>query len=288
MRIPSLSSFLGAVFLGAFAVSAHATLYVYDPFNQAPGALNGTASSGGDPAAVWPTENQNYTTVTGTAQVISGSLSGNILTQGNAAQLQGGASASIFRLFGTTLGGPGTDLWISFLITAASGKNSQVLSLFNGPNPTGEALAIGVNGSTRLGLSVRTGSGTTTTGNPGVNTSLAPDNGTHLIAVHLQLVAGTGNSTFSVFVDPDLSSYGTLAPTGGSSGSFSGNNSLPFSFDRIRLGTFAASTTTAFDELRIADTWAEVSPAMVPEPAAASLLTLSAGLLARRRSRRVR
>ena len=279
-RTPALAALGCALVLGTPCV--HATLLVYDPFNQAPGTLNGTSSSGGSPAAVWPTAGQNYTTPTGTTQVVSGSLSGNVVTQDNRAQVGPEASASIFRLFGATLGGAGTDLWVSFLINATSAKNSQVLSLFNGAQ---EDLAIGVNGSTVFGMSVRTNGATTTAGNPAVSTATAPNNATHFVAVHLQLVAGTGSSTFSFFVDPDLASYGTLAPSGGQSAVFSGNNSLPFSFDRIRLGEFSGATT-AFDEIRIADNWADASPIPAPEPAAVGLLALGAGSLGVRRRRR--
>ena len=271
---------LAAIFaiFSSVTASSHAATLLYDPFNQPEGALDGTSSTGGSPAAIWPTEGQNYTTPAGATQVASGSLSGSVLTQGNRAVIgDNNGNDQIFRLFGTTLGGPGTDLWLSFLISAPSAKISQVLSLFNG---TQETLAIGVNASTVFGMSVRTNGATTTAGNPSVSTGLAPDNNAHFMVVHLQLVEGTGNSTFSFFADPDVSSYGGAAPTGSFTGVFSGNNSLPFQFDRIRLGEFSG-TTTAFDEIRIGDSWADVSP--VPEPTSAICAALGAILLGVRR-----
>lgn len=276
-RIPLLRF---AAFCFLFVVcrcETQAALIIYDPFNQAVGPMNGTASSGGSPAAVWPTGGQNWNTPTATSQIVSGSLSGSVLTQGNRAQL-GPENASIFRDFGITLGGAGTDLWLSFLITGQSAKNSQVISLFNGAT---EQLAIGVNGSTVYGLSVRTNGATTSAGNPAVSTTIAPNNLTHFVAVHLELIAGTGNSIFTVYVDPDPASFGGAGPTGGQSGFYTGNGAQPFSFNRIRLGEFSAATTS-FDEFRVGDTWADVTP--VPEPSSAALLLLGClGLAGRRR-----
>jgi hypothetical protein len=274
MQRPWFSIAAVLIALSCATATTHAALVVYDPFNQSPGIMDGTASSGGTPPALWPTAGQNYGTLTGAAQIVSDSLSGSVFTQGNRAQIgDNNGSDFLFRLFGATLGGPGSDLWISFLISAASAKNSQVISLFNGAQ---ETLAIGVNNAAFYGMSVRTNGATTTAGNPIVSTTLAPDNNAHFVAVHLQLVAGTGNSTFSFFADPSFASYGTAAPTGGFTGVFSGNNSLPFQFDRIRLGEFSGATT-AFDEFRIGDTWADVSPTTVPEPST-TLLTALAGL----------
>lgn len=281
--MPRFSQFRFAASLFLLSVclcETHAALVIYDPFTQAVGAMNGTASSGGTPTEVWPTAGQNWNTPTNSSQIISGSLSGSVLTQGNRAQLGPEANASIFRDFGVTLGGAGTDLWLSFLITGQSAKNSQVLSLYNN---TVEQLAIGVNASTVYGLSVRTNGATTSTGNPAVSTSVAPNNLTHFIAVRLQLVAGTGNSTFTVYVDPDPASFGGTEPTGGQTGLYTGNGAQPFSFNRIRLGEFSGATTS-FDEFRVGDTWADVTP--VPEPSCAALLLLG-GLGFTRRWRRL-
>jgi len=261
--------------------SARATLFAYDPFNQAAGPMNGTSSSGGTPDAIWPAAGQNYFTPTGTSVIVSGSLSGSVLTQGNHAQLGPEATASIFRSFGTTFGGAGTDLWVSFLLNASTAHVSQVLSLFNGST---EELAIGVVSNNQFGMSVRTGGATTSTGNPAAATTAVADNNTHFIAVHLQLNAGTGNSTFTYFYDPSVASYGTAAPSGGLTAAYTGNGSQPFSFDRIRLGEFS-TTTTSFDEVRVADSWADVSPVAAPEPGTASLLALGALGLSRRRRR---
>lgn len=287
MRIPSHRLYCAAVLglgLALSAPSARATLFAYDPFNQAAGPMNGTSSSGGTPDAVWPAAGQNYNTPTNTSVIVSGSLSGSVLTQGNHAQLGPEATASIFRSFGTTFGGAGTDLWVSFLLNATSSHVSQVLSLYNGGT---EQLAIGVVANNQFGMSVRPNGGTNSASAVTVATTAVADSTTHFVAVHLQLVAGTGNSIFTYYYDPSVASYGTAAPSGGLTATYTGNSttgSLPFSFDRMRLGEFS-TTTTSFDEVRVADSWADVSPVAAPEPGTVSLLALGALGLSRRRRR---
>jgi hypothetical protein len=98
-----------------------------------------------------------------------------------------------------------------------------------------------------------------------------------------QAVANDGQIT--LWVNPDVSSLGSgLAPTGGTQlNTAAGLDESMMAFNTVQFVMNGLSTGTVNDELRIASTWAEASPA-VPEPVAMGLLALSSLALLRRRS----
>jgi len=262
-----LSALVVGCALAGWVAPASAVVLLYDPFNQAPGTINGTASTGG--GAVWP----GAGTWNGGGTVSAGSLSyGPLLTSGNQANYDAVANAS--RAVGASFGGPNTDIWYSFLI--AANRNDSGISLFTGGTEQNFMGNGGGSGQT-LGLQ-----------NPNINTGITQSTATHFYVLRQQTGA-TGNITSTLYIDPPVSSLGVgSAPTAGSlfDNSASPNTTrIPYAFDTVRLGAFNAAGTVRFDEFRVGTTWADVSP--VPEPSAAALLALAAGgLLARRRRRR--
>ena len=253
-----------AVTLLAASASTQAALLAYDPFNQAPGPMNDTRSSGA--GVVWPGVTNNWFSGSANTVISTGSLSyGPLLTGGNQANLDNSGS-SIFRAFDTTFGGDGSDLWISFLIVGTADNTG--ISLFQVGAENNFMGAGGGSGQT-IGLQ-----------NPNINTGVAVGPATHFYAIRLNMTpAGVG--THTIYVDPAFSSLGNgAAPTGGVTGS---GTQADFTWDRIRLGDFNGSNTaTRFDEFRMGNTWADVSP--VPEPSTFGLLALmTVGMAARRR-----
>lgn len=246
------------------AVPASAALYVYEPFNQSTGNINGTASSGG--GATWPGSG----TWAGGGTVSPGSLTyGPLATSGNQANYDAVANAS--RAIGAALGGANVDIWVTFLI--AANRNDSGISLFTG---TTEQNFMGNGGGSGQTLGLQ---------NPNINTGIAQSTTTHFYAMRM-ITAPTGNITTSLYIDPPTSSLGVgFAPTAGSlytNLASPDTTRAPYAFDTIRLGAFNAAGTVRFDELRIGTTWAEVSP--VPEPSGGVLVMLAVGgWLGRRR-----
>jgi hypothetical protein len=126
------------------------------------------------------------------------------------------------------------------------------------------------------------------------NTGLTLEDGTNLLVVRLTdtdtYVDGTGNASndsFELFLNPTLAT----APTGVADyrlqGGFMlvGGSHSSFGFDRTRTFFNLSDNSVLFDEFRLGDTFADVTPAAaVPEPATATLAMLGlGGLMVRRR-----
>jgi hypothetical protein len=252
---------------------ASAQVVAYDPFNHsAPFQLNGTASSGG--GAVWPSAN-TWQPLSGNGGVTNpGDLSyGPLQTTGNHADFHrfDVVTASI-RSMAANQGGPGRDLWVSMLMNPTG--NDQGMGLYNGST---EQVFVGTPGGvTTFGMRLDAG----VTGSGAIVLSAAPPvtatGPTHFVGLHLSLTT-TGASSVTLYVDPDFSSLGTAAPTGGSTVSYTTAN--PFPFESLALGNAGpVGTTVGFDEFRMGPAWADVSPVAVPEPS--TLVLAGCGLAA--------
>lgn len=109
---------------------------------------------------------------------------------------------------------------------------------------------------------------------------------THLLVAKLvDNGGGSGQDRLSVYIDPDLSggepTSANLTLDVGTAGFYPSNNGL----DSIGLrgdNPGGQSTEPIFDELRVGDAWADVTP--IPEPATMSLLAIGGlGALLRRK-----
>lgn len=231
---------------------AEAALSSYDGFGYTAGALAGNAGGSGW-SGTW----------TGDHALIDGSLAyGPLATSGNRVSLTG---SQAFRNLGSTMGGAGTETWISFL-GVITGSDIGI-SLFEGgaeKNFMGTSGGIGGNWGHVIGANLDTG----------VAGSTEP----HFYVLQISTPA-TGDATVNLWLDPDQSSLGSgSAPTGGIARS---GTVAPYSFDRVRLGKFGGGSTNEVDEFRLGTTWADVSP--VPEPSTVGLLAIGVLALARRR-----
>ena len=172
--------------------------------------------------------------------------SGGTLTTGGGKSVVKNSVAS-FRTIANTAYGNGT-YWVSFLAKSSlPGSNWAGLSFFNGGAETvflGQRL-----GQSNWGIE-RSGSGT------GVNTTTNTGVVTFLVA---KIVLQAGNDAVYLWTNPSLS--GT--PSDASATLFS--NVTDFTFDRIRLMQgLGAGQTFEVDEIRLAQSYAEVAPPSVP------------------------
>lgn len=252
-------------------------LIASDAFDYAAGALatqnGGTGFSGG-----WG--NQVAATVNATGLNYSG-----LATSGRSANLSGDG-VSIFRGLTTAGGGSGTNVWMSFLIESAGGNAG--ISYFDGGNEQTFAGRVGGNGINGFGTLFYKGAGRpivdAAAGNLGAPfTPASSDTNSHMFVLQIDQTGAT--PVYRGWLDPDAADLGTgAAPTSGST--FTVNTDTQFfNYTQLRMGLFSGvGASVNFDELRLGDTWADVSPAGVPEPSSLLLLSVGAlGLLRRRR-----
>jgi len=113
---------------------------------------------------------------------------------------------------------------------------------------------------------------------------------TVFIVASYDYVEGTANDVARMWVNPSLSDFGAAtapAATLTSNPQLGTEFGSVLSFQLRNVNTVGAPTGVLFDELRIGTSWADVTPVVIPEPAAAGLLGLGAlVLLGWRRSRR--
>lgn len=96
-----------------------------------------------------------------------------------------------------------------------------------------------------------------------------------VVAAYEFVSGGTQNDVAYMWINPDVSSFGTTTPpppdlTSAPSG-INDINLLSFAFRNVNT---VGNPTFMFDELRVGTTWADVTP--IPEPTVAAFLTLAA------------
>ncbi|AHF91700.1 anchor protein [Opitutaceae bacterium TAV5] len=170
-------------------------------------------------------------------------------------------------------GNPVTELWIGFLFQPDTSSFAQLrLSTF-GAEGGGSIMSFGSSlGHAELGNVVSEADDVFVSGQ------------TYFIAVQILFNTDSGAAdTVHMYVNP---TPGPVAPS--VSAALLTNTGADISFERIGL---VAGTSAAFDEIRIGTTFADIAPAVIPEPAAAGLMlcavALSGAWFLRRRAGRV-
>lgn len=250
--------------LVAGASLAHGALTVYEGFDYTSSGPIAGASGGTGFGGNWTngmfTDNSSW-------GITSESLRyGRLATSGNAVvRLKPANQTSITRNLSSTVGGTG-GVWVSFLIKGLGGQRFDGLSTFKDGV---EGAFIG-NLTNKPGVRLYSGAGRPV--NNG-NTDLAirppsQESDTNMFVMHFG--GGSNNPVHRAWINPDLDSLGLgIAPTvndGGTFGSVS-TNTNSYEFNRIRLGVFTTGATqnVMVDEIRIGNSWADVSPT-IPEP----------------------
>jgi hypothetical protein len=259
------------VAIGLLSQSAHATPLGYEGFDIAVGtgtsSINGLAGTGGGSAvwtsSAWTGNDGSFRCNTSNSGGLSyGSL---VTAPGRARGNVPPGNASTFRSFGSQ---PATgQYWVSVLINVpnTSEFSSVGYSLFDGS--FNERNFVGKPGIANWGAT--SGGGNSAVDSRGTTGFL------------LSLYDMTASRQWH-WINPDIST-GT-APTLASSWTTAAGAALtPFTFDRVRIGSFSdGGPSSSFDELRLGTTFADVAP--IPEPTTLSLLALAGtALLVRRK-----
>jgi hypothetical protein len=266
-----------AVLLLASA-SAQAALNAYEPFGYSPAGadLNGRGappsfgfSSPWAPGGFNASVNTNYD-LAGDSLSFGGLVTGG----GRTTSLPTAAIAGLTRNLSAPLGAAGTTQYLSFLLRPEGTLHAGAFNGFFGltlETPGEPELFVGKPGGGAIGNYViedRGGSGQS------VSNFLATPNQTVLLVLKAEFnPGGAANDRFSLWVNP--------TPGGPEPGSFSTikNNSNLGSVTGL---TIYSTGAFSIDELRVGDTFADVTP--VPEPGAA--LAAGAGFLMLLRPRR--
>jgi hypothetical protein len=300
-----------------FAGTATAEL-IYEPFDYTSGAaIAGQTNTYSAGSPVW---NHAGTATTPVHEVISGSLTGPSAlppSVGNAAATHNADNTEFNRLDLPASYGTNTTLYYSLLLqipdltglTTANtnlNANNDGIIMFN--NATGTSASRPSNWAGELVIRLGSQSGTYNLGirasntpantNPG-HTYWSPDitanNDIHFIVV--RYVQGASDNLGSddsndLWINPSSANFalpeGSVpAPDGSAQGTINAGSPTNNFAKSILIGSGIAAgavpNTVNLDEIRVGETWAEVTP--VPEPSSLAVLGL-AGLLATRRRRR--
>ena len=258
MKHTALSSTIAALLL---TTVAHAAPIATEEFIYPPGGIAGQNGGSGF-TSVW----RGGGTVGAVGQTYPG-----LFTDGGGFVSNGDNSGN-YRDLGTSYGADGTTIFVSLLISAQAGFSNT------NPHYAGLSLLSGGDGNERLFLGQ-----TFQSGNYGFerNGAVAQVSGEPVSTASTFLVAEinflAGADTVSLYINPTVGfAAPDVIPTT--------NSVADFNFDRIRIQSGFNTAPFKFDEVRIGTTYADVSPAPVPEPTSMILLGISgAALLARRR-----
>lgn len=260
--------------------SANATLLFSDSFSYDPGVLGGLVNPGNSLA--WQGGNSGLA-------VVSGNLtySGLADSGGNELQISQGTAGTVYNTFANQTSG---QVYYSFLFNAAAADsaNNYFTALNAGNNtPNGGSDAIDAYFYASGKMEMRANPAAATAGT-GVALTL---NQTYLIVEMIDL---TGH-TASLWVDPDSSTFGALsAPTATAtlsgltaSGSYGSGGGSYGNIDNIGFkAQSAAGGPYLVDNVLIGTSWADVTPAGIPEPSILALAGMSIfGLITSVRSR---
>jgi hypothetical protein len=270
-----LASALAVFFASALnAMNSSAALLVYEGFDYSAGTSLRTQSGGTGFAGAWA--NTGNATETATSPGLG---YGNLTAAGNKATLNGqqttstnGNSAFLTRDLSQSFGADGTTVWLSFISQRTGSKSAGgtaqplnyqrvfSLSLFSGSAT--EQASVGELSNDPADVWALNPDATTIA--PSAHTTTPLDTQSFLL-LRIDNIAGTSSDKAYLWVNPDLSlgepAIGTEAAT----------ITDELSFNRVRLtvgGSQNSGATLAasglFDEIRIGDTFADVTP--VPEP----------------------
>lgn len=283
---PSLSLLLAGLTLQALASSSSGAIVAYDGFvagdsnaegEYVPGADSRHLFTGQDPTltgftGAW-TEANNARFELGTSPISSLAYSdgtNSLVTSGNAAfrEFNNGVSSRALNVAG--LNGDNTTTYFSFLLKLDDATALGRVEFSESASSFGTGIRIRTDGSNFIASAASSST-----------TLAATDTNTHLFVWKVDFGATT--DAWSLWVDPTDLTTETTATLSGVSGTGTGNINLTHLVLMRETGGTAGNGFIV-DEIRIGESWADVTP--VPEPSTFALyagMMALAGLMLRRR-----
>ena len=258
----------------ALCFAASAALTVYDGFDYGGTSGDLTGKNGGSGFSGAYTDSGNSTIYTTT-----GLTYGTLETTGGASLTADGGATTTLNFRGFTAISSG-ETWISFLGQRNGTAGATVFAGLSFYNSGGIATAnseftissAGTGGTWRL-FDNNNGAATAFTS----TSTLIDSNTTYLLVARIAWGAGAGGTeTVSLFVNPTLGSTPLIAAA-------SRDINMTTNIDKVRIAGQNGVNYT-FDEIRIGDSFASVTPVPEASTAAALLLGLSSLAFRRRRS----
>jgi len=251
---------------------ASADLILYDGFDSYSGDIAGSGGGSGSWTGTW-VQQLAGSTLDATTGLTAGSL---VTSPGAAASTKdvGTINTQYQRTFDKgTYFTPGSTVWMSVLLQRDGGQKFGI-TLSNNTSDYQGAGVHALNGTSDLVAGLQGTAGTTNANTSFVNNEV-------LFAVARITIPVSGNPIVDAWVNPDPTVDLSGIAVGGGDSTVTrayGGVTTP---DRINIYSHNDNAITV-DEIRVATTWAEVSP--VPEPATLTLLGLGGlGLIRRRR-----
>jgi hypothetical protein len=299
-RLTGFAFAIATFSISIWSMNLSAALIIYEGFDYAVGTNVRTQTGGSGWSGAWTdTANANATETATSPGLTYGSLEvlGNKLTstgqQNNASA--NGTSAFLLRDTAQSFGTDGTSVWLSFISQRTGSKSNGgtaqplnyqrvfSLSLFTG---TTEQASVGELSNDPADVWALNSDLTTFA--PSAHTTTPLDTQSFLL-VRLDFIAGVSTDKAYLWVNPDLSlgepALGTEAAT----------ITDELSFNRIRLTVGGSQNTGAtatasglFDEIRVGDTFADVTPVPEPSSLCSALLCLAVSNIVRRCPRKLR
>jgi len=294
MKTLTLTAILALVIMLGAATSTQAKLIIYEPFNYAWGANNLDCDGGLNGGNGLPYDNTGGTpagsgtglrNTWGSSMYASNGLTYSTLicsNYGGFETVSGWGTANVYsyrdmttnpylsyRIDRNAWGAPGTTLWLSFLLRcSATNQNARLnISGINGQNTY-----IGFSGTDGKLSILRTHEVKANYG----SVVGSPDTTLLVTRWDFGTVGSSSSNVVSLWVNPTLG----VTPSGAPDSYVSASTNMNILYYSTRT---SAANILEFDELRIGETYADVTPFVVPEPALLGVLALG-GLLLRRRA----
>lgn len=286
----TLAGFTAAIAVAALVGSAQAAPLLYESFNMATGDLDGKSSpdsfglSSSWSATIGNTADHQ---VTSSPALNYGDLaySGNYL---DTTATNGSTDGSVTTDSSIADAGKladGQSLWFSVLIDGSVGSNAHSGFAFGTDGVAGQFNGVIVkNSGDAMGVYFAGGSFKASTWEGGeVNKGEgASFGGSGLTLIVGELVWSSAGETINIYTPSltDLGNKGSIVSTASTSGDVAQG-----SFDTISYSTRGSSGNNLFDEIRFGESYEDVTPPAVPEPASVGMGLMGLALMASRRRR---